>query len=116
MQITMKEVNITHCSTNDCFLILVNDDVVHEQQSSPTETDVIEAVKSDRWKERFEEMQSGMRTRVSERIYYDMLGAVPPAKYTAKGFYCGEGWSGNLYYLFEKDDDGKYYGELKSLQ
>ena len=45
-----------------------------------------------------------------------MLGSVPPIKQTANSFYCGEPYSGNTYYYFEKEQDGFIYGQLKSIR
>ena len=93
-----------------------NDEVIHSQKRRPNETEIIESVMSDNWSERFKDMREGKRVRVSARIYWDMLGAVPPLKHTMNSFYCGEAYSGNKHYFFELDEsDGKRYGQLKQL-
>lgn len=102
------------CNVDKLFYIYRNDEVIHQQQIHPTATEIGEAFISDEWKARFEDMREGKRVRVSERIYYDMLGSVPPKKQTETSFYCGECYSGNLYFYFEKVD-GKCYGQLKPI-
>jgi hypothetical protein len=105
---------IKWCNVDRLFYIYHNGEEIHHQQTKPNETEVIEALQSDNWKARFDDMREGKRVRVSERIYWDMLGAVPPKKQTATSFYCGEAYSGNYYYYFEKKN-GRCYGELKPL-
>lgn len=110
----MTNVEITYCDIDRLYYIRRNDKDIHYQQDKPNDTDIIEASMSDNWAERFEDMRQGKRVRVSMRIFYDMLGSVPPIRQTAESFYCGEAYSDNLYYFFEKVD-GKYYGQLKEL-
>ena len=105
---------IKWCNVDKLFYVYHNDNEIHYQQTKPNETELIEALQSDNWSARFKDMEEGKRVRVSERIYYDMLGCVPPKKQTATSFYCGECYSGNLYYFFEKVD-GKCYGQLKPI-
>ncbi len=110
----MGQAEITWCNVDRLFYIRRNGEDIHAQQTKPNDTDIIEALMSDDWQKRFDDMRSGKRVRVSERIYWDMLGAVPPKKQTANSFYCGECYSGDLYYYFEKIE-GKVYGQLKSI-
>lgn len=109
------EAIVKFCNVDNLFNIELNGEEIHHQQTRPNETDIIEAVKSDRWQQRFDEMREGEKVRVSERIYWSMLGSVPPIKQTATSFYCGEPYSGNKYYYFERDEDGKIYGQLKAI-
>ena len=102
------------CTIDRLFYIELNGQEIHQQQTKPTDAELLEAYLSDQWDAVFNTMRAGERVRVSERVYYDMLGAVPPKKQNATSFYCGEPYSGSLYYYFEKVD-GKYYGQLKSL-
>lgn len=60
-------------------------------------------------------MRDGKKVRVSDRIYFEMLGAVPPIKYTGGSFFCGEPYSGNMHYYFSTED-GKRFGQLKALK
>lgn len=114
--IAENKVTITYCNVDKLFYISRNSEEIHSQQTKPTDTDIIEALTSDDWKARFDDMRSGKTVRVSDRIYYDMLCAVPPIKQTANSFYCGECYSGNLYYYFYRDEnDGKRYGKLKTI-
>jgi len=113
----MNDVKITYSNVDSGFYIIRNDDDLHFQQTMPTDTDIIEALASDNWTARFDDMKEGKTVRVSDRIYYSMLESVPPAKYTSNGFYCGEAYSGNLYYYFYRDEnDGKRYGKLKPIK
>ena len=109
------EAIVKFCNVDNLFNIELNGEEIHHQQTRPNETDIIEAVMSDRWQQRFDEMREGKKVRVSERIYWSMLGSVPPIKQTANSFYCGEPYSGNKYYYFERDEDGKIYGQLKAI-
>jgi hypothetical protein len=106
---------IKWCNVDKLFYIYHNDEEIHYQQTKPNETEVIEALQSDNWKQRFQDMEDGKRVRVSERIYWDMLGAVPPIRQTGTSFYCGEPYSGSYHHYFEKKD-GYCYGQLKSLK
>lgn len=113
----MNEVKITYCNVDRLFYISRGGEEIHSQTTKPTDTDIIEALSSDSWKMRFDDMREGKTVRVSDRIYYSMLESVPPAKYTSNGFYCGEAYSGNLYYYFYRDEnDGKRYGKLKPIK
>jgi len=109
-----KNVVVNWCNIDRLFYLQNNGEEIHHQQNKPTETDIIEALVSDNWASRFEDMQSGKRVRVSDRIFYQMLGSVPPIKQQLGSFYCGEAYSGNLYYFFNTED-GKRYGQLKQL-
>jgi len=113
---TEEKIEVTYSEVDRLFSIIRNGEDLHAQLLRPTKTDIIEAYASDDWMERFKDMREGKRVRVSARIYWDMLGSVPPLKYTGKSFYCGEAYSGNKHYFFELDEeDGKRYGQLKEL-
>ena len=102
------------CNVDRLFYIEYNGEDIHYQKSKPNEAELIEALMSDRWAERFEDMRNGKRIRVSERIYWQMLGSVPPKRQTATSFYCGEEYANGYYYYFEKKN-GYCYGQLKQL-
>ena len=111
-----ETIDIAYSNVDRLFYVRRNGEDIHSQPTRPTQTDLIEALISDNWGARFEDMRKGKTVRVSDRIYYDMLGSVPPAKYTPNAFYCGEPYSGNLHYYFYRDEnDGKRYGKLKSI-
>ncbi len=114
-KIESNEHKITWCNVDRLFYISRNGDDIHHQQEKPTETDIIEALMSDNWEARFNDIKSGKKVRVSDRIYYSMLGSVPPIQQKLGSFYCGEPYSDNLYYFFSTED-GKRYGQLKELQ
>ena len=88
---------------------------IHAQKTKPTNEEIKEALKSDNWKECFEDMKNGKIVRVSERIFWHMLGSVPPINQTEKSFYNGEAYSGRLHYYFEKKN-GFCFGQLKELK
>ena len=111
-----EEITISYCDVDKLFYIRRNNEDLHCQKSAPNQTELIEALMSDNWKGRFDDMRCGKKVRVSERIFWDMLGSVPPKKQTANSFYCGEPYSGNKHYYFEREDDGKIYGQLKELK
>ena len=116
MEATENKVTITYCNVDKLFYISRNGEEIHSQQTRPNETELIEALASDNWKARFDAMRNGYTVRVSDRIYWDMLGSVPPIKQTLNSFYCGEPYSGNKHYFFYRDEnDGKRYGKLKQL-
>jgi hypothetical protein len=115
MNTTEEKITTSYCNVDKLFYIRRNNEDLHSQQTRPTQTDIIEAIKSDNWKARFDDMREGKKVRVSERIYYDMLGSVPPLKYTQNGFVCGEAYSSNVYYHFWKED-GIIYGQLKQVR
>ena len=102
------------CNIDRLFYVELNGQEIHHQQTKPTDAELLEAYLSDQWQAVFDTMRTGERVRVSERVYYEMLGAVPPKKQTATSFYCGEPYSGSLYYYFEKVE-GKCYGQLKKI-
>ena len=102
------------CNIDKLYYIELNGEEIHHQQTKPTDAELLEAYLSDQGKAVFETIETGKRVRVSERIYYAILGAVPPKKQTATSFYCGEPYSGNLYYYFEKVN-GKCYGQIKKI-
>ena len=113
---TEEKIETTYCDIDKMFYIRRNGEDLHAQKSRPTQTDIIEALKSDIWKARFDDMREGKTVRVSSRIFYDMLGSVPPKRQTENSFYCGEAYSGNKYYFFYVDkNDGKRYGKLKEI-
>jgi hypothetical protein len=112
---TQQGAVVKYCNINKLFYIYRNGEEIHAQQTKPNETDVIEALKSDNWKQVFEQMANGERVRVSMRIYFDMLGAVPPIRYRNGSFYVGEPYSDRLHHFFEREQDGKYYGQLKQI-
>lgn len=117
MTTTEDTVKTSYCNTDKLFYISRNGEEIHSQKEKPTQTDIIEALQSDNWKARFDDMREGKTTRISDRIYWDMLCSVPPIKQTANSFYCGEAYSGNKYYFFYRDEnDGKRYGKLKELK
>lgn len=115
MTTTEEKVAIIYCNVDKLYYIQRNGEDIHHQQTRPSQTDIIEAIKSDNWKARFDEMRDGKKVRVSERIYYHMLGSVPPLKYTPSGFICGEAYSGDVYYHFWKEDS-IIYGQLKQVK
>lgn len=106
--------NVTYNNVDKLFYIYRGEEQIHHQQTKPTLEDIKEAELSDQWKEVFKQIGEGKKVRVSDRIYYDMLGAVPPIKQTLGSFYCGECYSDNLYYYFETIEC-KRYGSLKPL-
>ena len=114
METKPTDILINWSETDQLFYISFHNEDIHCQQTKPLLSEIREAFESDQWAERFEDMRQMKRVRVSDRIYYDMLGAVPPKKQTATSFYCGECHSGNLYYYFELCD-GKRYGQLKAI-
>lgn len=116
METIEQKVEITYCNVDRLFYIRRNGKDIHYQQKRPNRNELVEALISDNWDERFKDMRKGKRVRVSQRIYYDMLGSVPPIKQTANSFYCGEAFSGDLHYYFEKCEDGFIYGQLKSIK
>jgi hypothetical protein len=111
----LSKVTVKWCNVDRLFYLNLNGEVIHHQKTKPTETDIIEALMSDSWNARFDDMRSGNKVRVSDRIYYSMLGSVPPIQFKLGSFYCGEAYSGNMYYFFSIED-GKHYGQLKQLQ
>jgi len=115
MKTTEQRIVINYCGVNRLFAIERNGEDIHEQPTRPNETDIIESLKSDNWTERFKDMREGKKVRVSSRIYFDMLGAVPPIKQTATSFFCGEPYSGNLHYYFSTEN-GKRYAQLKAVK
>lgn len=106
---------VNWCNVDALFYLHHNGTEIHHQKEKPTETDIIEALASDNWQSRFEDMRSGKKVRVSDRIFYDMLGSVPPINQKSGSFYCGEPYSGNLHYYFSTEN-GKRYGQLKALE
>lgn len=114
----MEQLNVVvaWCNVDRLFYIRHKGEDIHHQKIKPTETDIIEALASDNWNSRFEDMRSGKKVRISDRIFYEMLGSVPPIKQKLGSFYCGEPYSGSLYYYFSTDEDGKRYGQLKTLE
>lgn len=115
MNTTQEKIETSYCDVDKLFYIRRNGEDIHIQKTLPTQTDIIEALMSDNWSARFNDMREGKRVRVSERIYWDMLCSVPPLKQCQNSFYCGEAYSGNKHYYFEKDENGIIYGELKSI-
>jgi len=111
---TENKVIITFCEVDKMFCISRNNNELHHQKGKPTQTDIIEALMSDNWSSRFEDMRRGKKVRVSDRIYYDMLGSVPPLKAIPDGFVSGEAYSGNTYYHFWREDNF-IYGQLKEV-
>lgn len=106
---------VNWCDVDSLFYLHHKGDDIHHQKDKPTQTDIIEALVSDNWDARFKDMKSGKKIRVSDRIYYSMLGSVPPIQHKLGSFYCGEPYSGNLHYYFSTEN-GKRYGQLKALQ
>lgn len=53
----------------------------------------------------------GTFVEVSEQLFYDALGSVPPIYIASNMFQMGEAYSNDLYYTFFSDG-GKYYGCL----
>jgi len=116
MNTTEERVTTSYCNVDKLFYINRNGEEIHSQKTKPNDTDIIEALASDNWSARFSDMREGKTVRVSDRIYYDMLGSVPPIRQTATSFYCGEPYSGNKHYFFYRDEnDGKRYGKLKEI-
>jgi hypothetical protein len=111
---TPKKVSIKYCSIDNLYYIERNNEVIHYQQTRPTQEDINEAIESDNWSARFKDMAEGKTIRISERIYYDMLNSVPPIKQTSTSFYCGEAYSGNTHHFFFKQK-GKCYGHIKAI-
>lgn len=56
-------------------------------------------------------IKNGETVEVTEGIYDDMLGSVPPLMYKPNGFIMGECYSGNQYFEFFQKA-GKYFGRL----
>ena len=111
---TEESLKTTYCQTDKLHYVYLNEEVIHYQQTKPNNDDLLSAYTSDQWEPRFDDMRAGERVRVSQRIFDEMLGAVPPKRFTGSSFYCGECYSGNLYYYFEKVD-GICYGCLKPI-
>lgn len=107
------EIKTTYCNVDKLYYIYLNGEQIHHQQTKPTEQELNEAINSDNWAQVFKDMKT-KKVRVSDRIYYDMLGAVPPKKQTLNSFYCGECYSDNLYYYFETVN-GQRFGQLKPI-
>ena len=114
MRTEANKAELFYCSIDKGYYIRLNDEDIHFQTEKPNETELIEAIDSDNWDARFKDMNEGKTTRVSIRIYYDILGVVPPIRQTANSFYCGEAYSGNLHHYFFKEN-GKYFGQLKNI-
>lgn len=110
-----EKIEVIYCNVDRLFYIRRNGEDIHFQKERPNQTELIEALMSDNWKSRFDEMRSGKKVRVSYRIYLDMLCSVPPINQTANSFYCGEAYSGNKHYFFERNDKGIIYGQLKEI-
>lgn len=110
---TQKQIEITYCNVDRLHYINANGETIHSQINKPTEEEVNLAVQSDEWDKVFNSMRE-QKTRVSERIYWDMLGCVPPIRHNGSSFFCGEAYSGNKYYFFWKEC-GFCYGELKAI-
>lgn len=115
MEEDIKTISVSYCSIDRLYYIRLDGKEIHHQARLPTPADIAEAVVSDDWIARFRDMRQGMRVRVSEHIYYEMMGSVPPINQTATSFYCGEPYSGNKYYYFERAADGFTYGQLKEI-
>ena len=111
----MTNAEIKYCNVDRLFYIHYKGEAIHSQKTKPTDFELLEALMSDAWQPRFNDMRERKTVRVSDRIYYDMLGSVPPIKHTSSSFYSGECYSGNLYYFFWIDSDGKRYGKLKTI-
>ena len=106
---------VNWCNVDKLFYLSNNAQDIHHQKEKPNETDIVEALVSDNWESRFEDMRNGKKVRVSDRIFYEMLGSVPPINQKLGSFYCGEPYSRNLHYFFSTED-GKRYGQLKTLE
>lgn len=116
MTTTEDKVTTNYCNVDKLFYINRNGEEIHSQETNPNETEIIEALQSDNWSARFDDIRAGKTVRVSDRIFYDMLSSVPPVRQTATSFYCGEAYSGNKYYFFYRNEnDGKRYGKLKEI-
>lgn len=111
----IKTIAVSYCSIDRLYYISLDGKQIHHQPRLPTTTDIAGALDSDDWIERFLDMRHGRRVRVSKHIYSEMFGSVPPIHQTAASFYCGEPYSGDKYYYFEKANDGFIYGQLKKL-
>ena len=109
------KIKTTYCEVDKLFYIRRNGELLHVQKSRPSQTDLIEVLKSDNWQARFDDMRSGKKVRVSNRIYWHMLGCVPPIKQTSNSFFCGEPYCGNRHYYFVRQDDGRIFGELRKI-
>lgn len=109
-----NELVISYSQTDQVFYVFRNGEEIHYQKTKPTNYELTTALLSDEWDHVFKMIKSGYKVRVSERIYWEMMGSVPPIKQTATSFYCGEAYSGTKYYYFEKVD-GFCYGQLKEL-
>jgi len=63
-------------------------------------------------------MKNGNEVRVSDRIWDDMLESVPPLKFQVKpnstSFFCGEPYSDQFYYFFERRN-GFRYGSIRHI-
>lgn len=111
----MQNITTTYSAVDRLYYVRKNDEVIATIRNKPTESDLIEIEWSDNWQSVFLSIKKGNKTRVSSRIFSEMLGAVPPIQFNGESFYCGECYSGNLYYYFSTDKDGKHYGELKPI-
>jgi hypothetical protein len=105
---------VRYCNIDKLYYIYKGENYIHHQQTKPKYIEWMAAIQSDQWNEVFKQIKEGKKVRVSDRIYYNMLGAVPPIRQTLGSFYCGECYSDNLYYYFETIE-GKRYGSLKPL-
>lgn len=115
---------LTFCNIDRLFCLsrkeefFQDGETIQSFKELPTTEEIEEAVNSDKWEEVFAQMKEGKRVRVSSRIFHDMLGSVPPLHHywgeEKQSFFCGECYSGNKYYYFERIN-GIYYGELKEL-
>lgn len=115
METTEQKIELSYCNIDKLFYVRRNDEIIHYQKDKPNQTEIVKALGSDDWKSVFDQMRGGKKVRVSYRIYYEMLGCVPPRKTWNNGFAVGEAYDGNIYHHFWKED-GFYYGQLKQLE
>lgn len=110
-----SHLTVKYCAVDKLYNVYKSDELIGSLTTKPTENDLFEMLVSDNWKYVFEQMGKRKRTRISPRIFEQMLGAVPPIKFNGSSFYCGECYSGNLYYYFNTEPNGEMYGQLKPL-
>ena len=84
----LEQIIITYCNIDKLHCISYKGEEIHRQANKPTLDDILSALRSDDWEQVFKEMKEG-ETRVSDRIYYDMLTCVPPIRIQGSYFVMG---------------------------
>lgn len=114
----MLHITLSYCTVDKLHYIYSHEVTIHTQKKKPTLEDINNAVAADQWNARFKDMRNGIEVRVSERIWDDMFGSVPPINVNVKpnmSFFCGEPYSEDYYYYFESRDGFKY-GSIKNIK